>query len=114
MKNGRIKNSIIFHLDFTTTKMAGLHVSSYTDEDKHGVECSICALVNTFNLTPAITPNSQKTTIENTVYLFQEAITESYSSVASRTIASDQLFSRTANCIISTLILFIVCDVQGA
>ncbi|MDO6821289.1 hypothetical protein [Zobellia sp. 1_MG-2023] len=74
--------------------MAGLHVFSHTDEDDHGVECSICLYVNTINLTPATTPESQYSAIQNTIYLLQETVTEIYSFVGSSSIATNQLFSR--------------------
>ena len=96
MKIGRLRNSITFLLLalFITTKMAGLHVFSHTDEDDHGVECSICLHVNAINLTPAITPESPNSVIQNTTYLLQETATEIYSFVGSSLIATDQLFSR--------------------
>ncbi|MBT9190478.1 hypothetical protein [Zobellia russellii] len=74
--------------------MAGLHLFSHTDEDDHGVECCICLHVNTINLTPATTPESQYSAIQNTTYLLQETVTEIYSFVGSSSIATDQLFSR--------------------
>lgn len=73
---------------------AGLHVFSHANEENHTVDCAICIHINTNNLTPAITPDSQDFTIENTEPIVQREIVENYNFIISSTIAADQLFSR--------------------
>ncbi|CAZ98511.1 hypothetical protein [Zobellia galactanivorans] len=96
MKNGSLKNSItfLFLALFITAKMAGLHVFSHTDDENHGVDCAICVHINTNNLTPSITPDSQDLVIENIEYFQPEKITEAYDFVVSSVISADQLLSR--------------------
>ncbi len=50
---------------------AGLHVFSHTNEENHTVDYAMCIHINTNNLTPAITPDSQDFTIENTEPIVQ-------------------------------------------
>lgn len=96
MKNGRLKNSItcLFLVLFISMKMAGLHVLSHTNDKDHAIHCTICDHAITHNLTPALTPDLQDFTIENTEPIVQREIIKNYNFIISSTIATDQLFSR--------------------
>ncbi|MDD7884477.1 hypothetical protein [Flavivirga sp. 57AJ16] len=74
--------------------MAGLHALSHTNDKDHAVHCTICDHAITNNLTPALTPDSQDFTIENTEPIVQREVTRNYNLIISSTIATDQLFSR--------------------
>lgn len=74
--------------------MAGLHVLSHTDDKDHTLHCTVCDHAITHNLTPALTPDSQDFTIENTEPMVQREITENYNFIISNTIGTDQLYSR--------------------
>ncbi len=96
MKVSSIKHSItyLFLALFLTMKMAGIHALSHADDKEHALHCVICDHAITHNLTPALTPNLQDYTIENNEPVVQKEITKQYSFVTTKTIASNQLFSR--------------------
>ncbi|MCX2678375.1 hypothetical protein OOZ15_00330 [Galbibacter sp. EGI 63066] len=96
MKNGRLKNSItsLFLVLFISMKMTGLHVLSHTNDKDHAIHCTICDHAITHNLTPALTPDLQDFTIENTEPIVQGEITKNYNFIALSNLASGQLFSR--------------------
>lgn len=96
MKTSWFKKSItyLFLALFFTMEMASVHAWSHINDDDHGVDCTICIQINTNNLTPAISPDLQYSPIEYVEFTVKKDITNSYSFVASNTIASDQLFSR--------------------
>ena len=96
MKTSQIKNSITFFFIalFLTMKIAGLHVLSHTNDDDHEIHCTICDHAITHNLIPAITPDLQDCTIENTEPIVQRTIIKNYSFIIASTIAANELFSR--------------------
>ena len=75
-------------------KMIGLHALTHDDHNDHALHCTICDNATIHNLTPALTPDSQVFTIENTELVLQRTVIQHYSSVNSNTIASSQLLSR--------------------
>lgn len=97
MKDSQVKNSItfLFLILFLSMKMIGLHALTHEEEDKdHAIHCTICDNAIIQNLTPALTPDSQDFSIENTEFVINRSIIKQYSFITSNTIASSQLFSR--------------------
>lgn len=99
MKIGRLKNTVTYLLLvlFISMKMAGLHALAHADDNSnhdHVIHCLICdqALIN--NLTPVLATDIQDFDIENTEAIVQQQISDSYSTLVSRTISKDQLFCR--------------------
>jgi hypothetical protein len=76
-------------------KMVGLHALSHLDDnDDHDTHCEICNFTITHNLTPALAPEPQIFSIENTELVFYQVVLNNYTFINVHTIYAHQLFSR--------------------
>jgi len=95
MKSSRIKNNItyFFIVLFLSTKIAGLHSLTHTDDKDHDT-CAICDYAVVCNVTPTLTPDLNDFEIENIEIIIQKEVLNNYNFILLKKIVSQELFSR--------------------
>ncbi|MUU77102.1 hypothetical protein [Winogradskyella endarachnes] len=75
--------------------MVGLHALSHIDDnDDHDTHCEICDFTLTQNLTPALAPEVQLVSIENTETILHQEVINIYTFAGINSYSVNQLFSR--------------------
>jgi hypothetical protein len=75
-------------------KLIGLHALSHTDDNEHAINCTICDVAITHNLTPTITTDFNNFEIENNSVFVHEKITTFYTSIVTNNNIPREIFSR--------------------